>query len=289
MQGLRQEVHTEEPKVYRHAISSRMNIIDLAFKMVEAVEAFVSKARQFYYGVMLWEYHCPKCTGSLTIIQEGRCRCSDCGHEFDPTEKFQRCSVCDGKIKLRVRRYQCQKCGQDIQSRFLFDGLVFDKEYFKIRMAESRQRKQEQRERVRLMLAESRSAALPLEAADLYSVPGLVEALNSLTAGLTTELAYEAKTEFDLSRYEKHIQAHIRDFPMNIREIPPLSENPRKDLIWRFIAVIFLAHTGLVELLQDGQDILVMKHETNRERQGVFGELEEADGIEGFVGRVEAG
>ena len=72
-------------------------------------------------------------------------------------------------------------------------------------------------------------------------------------------------------------------------EIPPLGrESGRKDLIWRFIAVIFLAHAGIVDVMQDGQEILVMKHETNRERQDVFGEAEEPDGIEGPMGRIEA-
>jgi len=40
--------------------------------------------------------------------------------------------------------------------------------------------------------------------------------------------------------------------------------------------------------VQNRQEILVKKHETNRERQDIFGELEEADGIEGSVGRIEA-
>jgi hypothetical protein len=32
----------------------------------------------------------------------------------------------------------------------------------------------------------------------------------------------------------------------------------------------------------------VKKHETNRERQDVFGELEEVDGVEGSMGGIEA-
>jgi hypothetical protein len=51
------------------------------------------------------------------------------------------------------------------------------------------------------------------------------------------------------------------------------------DPFWPLIAVIFLAHDGLVDLLQHGQDILVMKHEANRKGQDFFGELEEADGV----------
>jgi hypothetical protein len=39
--------------------------------------------------------------------------------------------------------------------------------------------------------------------------------------------------------------------------------------------------------LQYGQEVMVMKHEAYREGQEFFGELEESDGIEGPVGRVE--
>lgn len=289
MQGVRSEIYTEKTEACRESICLRMNIIDLAFDMTRAVEVFIHKVRRFFYHVMLLGYRCPRCSNQLNMIAEGKCKCSSCGHEFDPTEEFQRCAACDGKIKLRVRRYQCQDCGQDVRSRFLFDGLIFDTEYFKAKMAESRQRKQEQRERVRQMLAESRSANLPLEAADLNSVPGLLEALNSLTTGFATELVYEAKTVFDLNRYERHIMAHIQDFPVGLREIPPLSENPRKDLVWRFIAIIFLAHNSKIDIWQEGQMIWVKKRETDREGQDLSGEFEEADGIQGSVGGTEAG
>ncbi len=138
------------------------------------------------------------------------------------------------------------------------------------------------------MLAESRSADLPLGAVDLAAVPGLLDALNSLTEGLDVAFERESCDEFDLKRYETHIQAHIQDFPINLVEIPPLSENLKKDLIWRFIAVIFLAHVGIIDVRQQGQDIMVNKHETNRKRQDVLGELEETDGVEGPLGGVEA-
>ena len=265
-----------------------MNIITLAFDMADAVGVFVQKAKRFFYSVVLFGCRCPKCNGSLVMAAEGQCKCTSCGIEFDPTVTFQSCSACGGVPVLRVRRYQCKNCGSDIGSKFLFDGLVFEAEYFRQKIAESRQRKKEQRERVRQMLEESRSADLPLGAVDLTTVPGLLDALNSLTSGLDTALAVESRDEFDLKRYETHIQDHIQDFPMNLSEIPPLSENLRKDLIWRFIAVIFLAHASIVDVVQNRQDILVIKHETNRERQDVFGELEEADGVEGSLGGIEA-
>ena len=64
--------------------------------------------------------------------------------------------------------------------------------------------------------------------------------------------------------------------------------NRRWKFIWRFIAVIFLDHAGVIDVMQHGQEILVMKHETNRERQNVPGELEESDRIERSMGGIEA-
>lgn len=265
-----------------------MDMIKLAFDMTAAVQEFVDKVRQFYYGIMLMGYRCPKCNSSLNMVSEGKCRCNTCKFEFDPTTEFQRCSVCGGVPILHVRRYRCNDCGNDIRSKFLFDGMVFDREYFKAKMAESRQRKKEQRERVKKMLAESRSDTLPLHALDLDAVPGLLNALNDLTADLDVGFEARGRDDFNLKRYERHIQGHVQEFPVNLMEIPPLSENHRRDVIWRFIAVIFMAHSGIIDIWQDGQDIMVIKHETDTERCGVFGEIEDADRVEGPVGGIEA-
>jgi len=138
------------------------------------------------------------------------------------------------------------------------------------------------------MLAENSSADLPLAPVDLDAMPGLVDALNGLTAGLEADVAVAHRDHFDLKRYERHIQAHIQDFPVNLLDIPPLSEDARKDLIWRFIAVIFLAHTGFVDIWQDEQDIMVIKHEADTEGCGVPGEFEQTNRFERSPGGIEA-
>jgi len=158
-----------------------MNIIKLAFDMAAAVQNFFGKARRFYYLVMLLACRCPKCNSALTMVAESICRCNSCKFEFDPTVEFQRCSKCGGIPVLRIRRYYCKDCNSEVRSRFLFDTLPFEREYFKAKMAESRQRKKELKERVKKMLAESRSNALPLQTVDFKAVPDLVAALNSLT------------------------------------------------------------------------------------------------------------
>jgi hypothetical protein len=59
------------------------------------------------------------------------------------TPAFQRCDACGGELAVAIRRYRCRQCGADATLRFLFDGLVFDAEYFRQKMYECRSRKQD--------------------------------------------------------------------------------------------------------------------------------------------------
>ena len=43
----------------------------------------------------------------------------------------------------------------------------------------------------------------------------------------------------------------------------------------------------IIDVRRQGQEIMVIKHEVNRKRQDVLGELEEADGIKGPVGGLK--
>ncbi|MBL7184977.1 MAG: hypothetical protein ISS70_01515 [Phycisphaerae bacterium] len=264
-----------------------MDIRKLAADMTAAVQQFFTKAKRFYYLVMLLGRRCPKCNGPLTMTVAGRCTCRSCRYEFDPTVVFQRCLHCGGTAVLRVRRYQCSDCGNDITSMFLFEGVAFDTDYFRKKMSESRQRKKEQKQRVQQMLSECRSEPLSLDVADLSSVPGLIGALNSLTKDLEASIPPELRNQFDLSRYQQHITSHVGAQPKDLRAIPPLTENLRLDLIWKFIAAIFLDHAGLVSVNQQDQTIWVMRYD-DREGQDIPGNPEEADGFEGPAGRAQA-
>ena len=48
------------------------------------------------------------------------------------------------------------------------------------------------------------------------------------------------------------MSAYISQGPLSLEDIPPLSEDARNDRIWRFIALIFLAHAGVIDIWQDG-------------------------------------
>lgn len=157
-----------------------------------------------------------------------------------------------------------------------------------MKVAESRHRKKERTERMRQMLAECRSDELAPGPIDLSSVPGLLETLDDLTADLDTAIAIESRSEFDLKRYQDHVLAHLGDTAVTLAEIGPVINDDRKDLIWRFIAVIFLSHASTIDLWQEGQAIMVKKHEIDRKRQDVFGKTEESARVAGSVGKVEA-
>jgi len=262
----------------------RSGLLTRTFQMSEAVERFVGAARAFFYEVALSGHSCPACGGRLAMTGESRCRCETCGQESDPTCTFQRCQACGGKPQLRVRRYECESCGADIPSRFVFDGMVFDVEYFRQKMEEHRRRAAERLERVREMLAASRSPAIAAGPLDLANHPGLLDALDALVDGAPVALQIEPRSRFDLKAYQAHVQANLGPFARSFDEIPTLCSDDRLDRVWRFIAIIFLAHEGRVKVVQEGEEIMVMQRETDRKGREVSGDLEEADGVEGFVG-----
>jgi rubredoxin len=243
------------------------DIIGLAFALAEAAAQLVAHVRTFYYEVMLSGHACPECAGALAMDREGQCRCRACGYVFDPTVVFQECTACGGKPRLRVRRYECRSCGAEVPSRFLFDGLVFDAAYFRAKMAEHRQRQRERRERIRQMLSMSRSEALEPGPASLDELPDLAAVLNRLSSGADPIARLPPREEFNLQRYEAHVQAHLGTISSTFDEIPPLSENALYDRVWRFIALLFLAQGGIVRVWQEGPTILVTTHEVDRERQ----------------------
>ena len=254
--------------------TEHFDIVGMALSLSDRVTRWTERVRWFFYDVVLWDLRCPSCDGSLAMVKEGQCRCRRCGQTFDPAPVFQQCGVCGGRPVLRVRRYACSQCGVDVPSRFLFDGLVFDAEYFREKMAESRQRRDDLRQQVRDMLAGSRSLPMAPALADLSEAPGLVEALNSLTADLPLpDLPWPGRG-FDLSRYQSHLQAHIGPATVTFDQLPLLSENPRQDRIWRFVALLFMAQDGVVDLWQEGSIIMVKQHDSNTEGPGVSGETE---------------
>lgn len=253
-----------------------------------AVARLVERVRPFFYRVVLLSHTCPACEGPLTMIREGVCRCRRCGRSLDPTVAFQRCAACEGGLYLRVRRYACRRCGEEAESRFLFDGQVFNAEYFREKMAESRQRKRRARESAASKALAQRSTELAPGPADLASAPGLIETLNRLTGQPDPEFVAWAREAFDLQRYERHVLRHVGSDPIPLEDLPPLDRHDRLERIRLFVAAVFLAHAGLIATEQYRQTILVSRRETDREGQGIPRDPEPADAEPRSVGGAEA-
>ncbi len=256
--------------------TEHFDIVGMAFGLSDRISRWTESVRWFFYEVVLSDRRCPSCDGRLAMVKEGQCRCQRCSQALDPTPAFQRCGVCGGQPVLRIRRYACSQCGLDVPSRFLFDGLVFDSEYFREKMAESRQRREDLRQQIRDMLASSRSLPMTPVFTDLGDAPGLVEALNGLTMDLPSSDLPWPRRDFDLSRYQNHLQAHIGPMTVTFDQLPLLSGNQRQDRIWRFVALLFMAQAGIVDLWQEGSIIMVKQHDSDTEGPGVSGETEAA-------------
>lgn len=106
----------------------------------------------------------------------------------------------------------------------------------------------------------------------LDTVPGLTEALDCLVnSPIPADLVrrFINRPEFDLNRYESHVLAHLRLAPVAFDDIPALIHPPRLDRIFRFIAVIFLAHHGRVNVWKERETIQITENEAHRQGQGV--------------------
>jgi len=126
-------------------------------------------------------------------------------------------------------------------------------------MRESRSRAKRKREEIRLLLAGSRSDALLfMDEPCLESIPGLAEALNDF---IGTEMAsggtFTPKSGFRMADYRNHILSILGIGSRLFSDIAPLTDDRRRDKIWRFVTLTFMAQDREVELTQYGADILV--------------------------------
>lgn len=259
------------------------DLIACAVEVASAVSVLREHARAFCYDVMLSGFCCPHCDGPILMLRDGQCRCSTCDVVFDPTIAFQRCLRCGGTPRIRIRRYECSTCDEEIISSFLFDGLVFDADYFRQKMADHRQRAADRCERVRLLLADSRSPALEDLEIDELAVGELFAAIDATVSIKPGEMICGPREAFDLHQYETHIKAFLGTIERPFERIPPLSDDALLDRVWRFIAIVFLAHAGSVRLRQAGATIWVIPHEADGEGQGISGDAADADRVEGLA------
>ena len=238
-------------------------------RVLTLLDDLKATARRFYYAVILSPYSCSQCGGRLQMIGPSQCRCV-CGHTLDPTIQFQRSLCCGAPLKRRVLHYICSSCGKIIPSKFLFDERLFDPDYFREKMRESRIKKQEKRNLFKALLADSRSGPLFLtNLPDLESIPGLLGELESFVGSMES-LNLQDFTGRELFRMDDYRQALLDGIPagclIRFSVIPPICENRRLDRVRKFITLVFMDQAHEIELTQLENDLMVERFdETDRE------------------------
>ncbi|GMW04004.1 MAG: hypothetical protein AMXMBFR84_51380 [Candidatus Hydrogenedentota bacterium] len=193
--------------------------------------------------------------------------CKACRRMFDPTETFQRSQCCDARLKFRRRHYACAKCNAPQRSVFLFDEHLFDANYFRERVAESRKRRQQAETELRDMLLASRTPALAItELPGSDSIQGLDAALAQLlgTPG-QRDSDVPAEGAFRLDTYREWIRPRVQGCLVWFDAIPAMAADSRMDRVRRFTALVFMEHDREVFLEQRGEGILVRSYEAHAE------------------------
>lgn len=277
LQGLSPTLDAQAPAA--HAARHMTESVDRhAGRYQSAVETFVQavgelrvETRDYFYRLALHGLLCPWCQGpNLFMLREGRFRCQDCGQASDPTINFQCCPTCDGRPALALRRYHCHQCGEEIISRFLYDGIVYDPAYFREKMAQSRERNQRDRREANEQQATrawQRSQLSHGEVViDLDRSPGLTEALNALVDGGSVEQVAWVREAFDLAAYERHIMETIEpEEEWDMLRFPAMARPvDRLERIRLFIACLFLEQAGLLILEQRFSTLWVRRREAHR-------------------------
>lgn len=242
-------------------------LLKAASRFISRVNGYKENAKDFYFQVLLSQYRCPECGEGLEMTGPSQCSCKN-GHIFDPTLEFQKSICCNARLVKKTFHYACSRCRRSVPSRFVFDERVFDKEYFREMMQQSRSRAKQKKEEIKRLLVESRSGTLFLEQVpDLESVPGLLDDLdyfiNTYDPGLGAE-AFEPKSGFDLEKYRTHILQTLKWAPMLFSQIAPMLEDSKQDRVGRFVALVYMDNDREIALSQEGQDLIIQRiyHET---------------------------
>jgi len=232
---------------------------------ISRVEGRVSRyrqlARDFYFRVLLSGLRCPQCgTGGLCMGGDGLARCAT-GHVFDASLEFEQSGCCCARLVKRRFHYYCGSCWNTVRSKFLFDGRVFDREYFRDAMREYRERARKKRLEIARLLTKARSEDLVFDGSlDLESVPGLLENLDAfVNESVAHDFWVELKQPFNMSRYRDHILSVLSWDGVLFSDIHPLVADSRSDRAFRFVTLVYLDHEREVELSQDGDDIFIQR------------------------------
>lgn len=231
--------------------------------ILKYVEDYRIRVKDFYFEVLLSQYCCPKCNGPLHMTGQSECSCA-CGHRFDPTLAFQLSPCCMKPLTRKTFHYACSSCHKIVPSRFIFDERLFNADYFREMMRDSRRRAMVKKEEIRRLLAESRSGALTLtDEPDFNALPEFFEDLDRFIQSnlyQVSEESFDLESGFDMTMYRTQILSLLPRFPIRFSDVSPLTGDCRRDRVRRFITLIFMDNDREINLQQHGNDLLIRRH-----------------------------
>ena len=239
--------------------------------VLRRVENFKEEARSFYFEVVLSPYACPECGCPLKMTGLSECTCCQ-GHVCDPTTTFQVSDCCQAKMIRKTFHYACSHCQKTVLSKFLFDERVFDADYFREMMRESRRRTAAKREEIRQLLADSRSEILSLtEYPNLEAIPGLLKDLDDmiqLNGDHGSFSTLDLNSDFDMASYRQHIMSVLGMYTLRFSDISPLTGDYRRDMVRRFITLVFMDNDQEIDIQQYGNDLLIQRRNNETYAEG---------------------
>ena len=239
--------------------------------ILEYVNAYKERVRDFYFQVLLSQHACPTCGDALHMTGISECSCRS-GHIFDPTVAFQPSPCCQARLIRKTIHYACSRCHKTVPSRFLFDERVFDAEYFREMMREHRDQIKSRREEIGRLLAESRSGTLLLmEEPRLDALPDFLQDLDGFILGNPIQIcgnAFEPKSDYNLAAYRAHILSLLDHHTLRFSDISPLTGDDRRDRVRRFITLVFMDNDREINLQQHGDDLLIRRYNNDAHAEG---------------------
>ena len=241
---------------------SRESMLRAGDLILQRVADYREHARTLFYAVMLFQRECRSC-GNTTLVMtsDSCCQCRHCQAEWDPTVEFQTCPDCDQRLILKTYHYWCPGCRRPVQSQFCFDERVFNNEYFREMMRESRERRKEEVEKLRNLLLDARSPPYWPEAEPLLEDAAQFEQdLEGFVAPMpiaeTTDVS--SRPYFDLQVYRRHLLDRVQGCVVRFEGVSALVQDNRLDRVYRFITAVFLDHEGLLDIEQQSDGTITL-------------------------------